>query len=150
MSAHQTIDTDVRLHIYSSLLGTGRAPTVAGTARVFGAPVAEVSAAYERLALGKVIVLKPGTLDIRMAAPLSAVPTPFPVTVSGRRSYFGNCIWDALGVAAMLGEDVDIPAACGDCGDAMPVAVRDGGVVGEGVVHFALPVRQWWENVVFT
>ena len=36
--------------------------------------------------------------------------------VAGRRSYFGNCIWDALGVAAMLGEDVEIPAACGDCG----------------------------------
>jgi hypothetical protein len=37
-----------------------------------------------------------------MAMPLSAIPTPFQVEVGGRH-FFGNCIWDALGIVAMLG-----------------------------------------------
>jgi hypothetical protein len=36
-----------------------------------------------------------------MANPFSAVPTPFLVR-SGDRSWYGNCIWDALGIPAML------------------------------------------------
>src|SRR5437667_11759339 len=36
--------------------------------------------------------------ELWRAAPFSAVPTAFPVKV-GDRSYYGNCIWDALGIA---------------------------------------------------
>ena len=42
--------------------------------------------------------------SIWMANPFSAVPTDFKVTSRGR-TYFGNCIWDALGIPAILGAD---------------------------------------------
>ena len=34
----------------------------------------------------------------------------------------------------------------------MAVTVRDGQVTCEprGIVHFALPARQWWDDIVFT
>ena len=47
-----------------------------------------------------------------MAEPFSAVPTPFAVYVDDQR-YFGNCIWDALGIPAMLHADARIESSCG-------------------------------------
>jgi hypothetical protein len=76
------------------------------------------------------------------------VPTPFPV-VAGGRSYYGNCIWDALGIPAMLGCDGVIDTSCGDCGTAARVAVSGGAVRGDGIIHFALPARDWWKDIVF-
>jgi hypothetical protein len=66
-------------------------------------------------------------------------------------SCFGNCIWDALGIAAMLKQNARIKTACGDCGTAMEVAIIDGEVQGGlGSIHFAIPARQWWDDIVFT
>ena len=110
-------------------------------------PPDEIRAALERLASARMLVLREG--EILMAGPFSAVPTPFRVTTP-RFSCFANCIWDALGVAATLQCDVTIDTSCADCGPAMEVAVRDGNVIGEGLVHFALPARQWWQDIVFT
>jgi hypothetical protein len=49
------------------------------------------------------LVLEP-TGEILMANPFSAVPTPFLAEVGGRR-WFGNCIWEALGIIATLHAD---------------------------------------------
>jgi hypothetical protein len=63
---------------------------------------------------------------------------------------FGNCIWDALGIAAMMKQDARIKTACGDCGIALELTVEVGQVKGDaGIIHFALPARRWWEDIVF-
>jgi hypothetical protein len=59
-------------------------------------------------------------------------------------------MWDALGIPAMLHGDAEIRASCGDCGTAAIVHVEGQEVRGEGLVHFALPVREWWNDIVFT
>lgn len=83
-----------------------------------------------------------------MAEPFSAVPTAFHVEV-GAHAWWGNCIWDALGIAALLHQDARIVTACGCCNDAMSVAIRNGKLAeAAGVVHFAIPARDWWKNVV--
>lgn len=111
---------------------------------------AEVSAALQRLAAAHVLVLQPGSDEILMAAPFSAVPTPFPLTTA-RQSYYGNCIWDALGAAAMLNEDAVISTACGCCGTSMALAVRGNDLQAPtSFVHFALPAARWWDDIVFT
>jgi hypothetical protein len=137
------------LYIYRSAVRTGIPPSVSDTARALVLPEADAAAAYERLAAGRAIVLRPGTHDILMAPPLSSVPTPFRVDVAGRR-YFGNCIWDALGIPVMLGADGLIEASCGDCGATMRLRTAGPRLVGAGVVHFAIPVRRWWEDIVHT
>lgn len=85
-----------------------------------------------------------------MANALSAIPTPFQVEIGGRR-FFGNCIWDALGVVAMLGGAGTVTTWCPDCGEQMSVVVADNRLAsGHGVVHFAVPAAQWWDDIGFT
>lgn len=102
-----------------------------------------------RLAEGHFLVLAPGTPYVWMANPLSAIPTPFPVEVGGR-TWFGNCIWDALGVVAMLGGTGTVTTWCPDCGEHLSVSVEDNRLSsGEGVVHFAVPAAHWWDDIGF-
>lgn len=151
MADHSATDTDVRLHVYRAFLAHGAPPTVGEAARALGMADADVAAAYDRLALGRVIVLRPGTRDILMAAPLSAVPTRFLVRVDDGASYYANCIWDGLGVLAMLGANGVVDAACGDCDEQLALRVRDGRLEpNDAVVHFAIPAARWWEDIVFT
>jgi hypothetical protein len=83
------------------------------------------------------------------AEPLSAIPTPFRVEIGGRR-FFGNCIWDALGVVAMLGGTGTVRTWCPDCHEQMSVAVAENRLAaGEGVVHFAVPAAHWWDDIGF-
>lgn len=151
MAPQAATDNDVRLHIYREFLARGAPPGVRDAARALKLSEAEVAAAYDRLASGRVIVLRPGTHDIVMAAPLSAVPTRFVVRVGDERSYYANCIWDGLGVLAMLGATGVVDALCGDCDEPLALRVRDGRLEPNGaVVHFAIPAARWWEDIVFT
>jgi len=102
-----------------------------------------------QVAEAHVLVLQPESREILMAAPFSAVPTPFRVRAGSVEAY-GNCIWDALGVPAMLRCDAHIATSCGDCGTALQIDVVDGVVSGEGVLHFAIPAKEWWNDLVFT
>ena len=144
------LDTQVRLAIYDYFVGDRRPPSVDECAEMVGADAEEVEAAYKRLEAERVIVLAPGTLNIWMANPLSAVPTPFRVETP-RGAYWGNCIWDAFGVIAMLGGDGEISTRCGDCGEPMTMFVDRGRLErADGVAHFAVPAARWWDNIGFT
>jgi hypothetical protein len=140
----------VRLQVYAHFVTTGRAPTNQEVASALSCSFSEVQDAYRRLAAGKAMVLQTSG-EVLMAEPFSAVPTPFIVEI-GAQSWWGNCIWDALGIAAMLGQDARVVTACGCCSEAMTLEVRDGILRRPyaGVVHFAIPARAWWTDVVFT
>jgi hypothetical protein len=142
-------DKDVRLALYRFFVDRGRAPIPAELADQLRAEPVDVETALQRLADAHAIVLAPGSTYVWMANPLSAIPTPFPVETRGRE-WFGNCIWDALGIVAMLGDEGHVRTWCPDCGDAMSLEVRDGEVAGEGLIHFAVPAAQWWEDIGFT
>ena len=149
-AASESLDTDVRLALFHHLADTGRAPSADELAAAMGQPRAVVEQSLRRLEDVHVIVLAPGTINVWMAAPFSAVPTAFRVEADGRR-YWGNCIWDALAIPALLDADATLTAGCGDCGVPLTLGVRDGSLAeGEGVVHFAVPARRWWENIGFT
>ena len=149
-SAEAVLDRDVRVHLYDGFVATDRPPTVGETAAALDRAEGEIEAAYRRLEQARVIVLAPGTLNVWMANPLSAVPTPFRVETE-RGSFWGNCIWDAFGVVAMLGRHGRVSTSCPDCGDGITMAVRDGALgQTEGVAHFVVPAARWWENVGFT
>jgi len=144
----------VRMRLYELFVESGRCPSKVEIAADMGCGVGEVASAFNELAAAHMLVLQPGSGEVLMANPLSAVPTPFLVQTegaSGPRSWYGNCIWDALGVIAMLQGDGRVLASCGCCGESMSVSVRRGEVACEppGVVHFALPARQWWDDIVF-
>ena len=88
-----------------------------------------------------------------MANPLSAVPTPFRVTAGGR-TLFANCAWDSLGIPAMLDADATVEAIYTDAeGSDAPAryAITGGVLTGDdGIVHFPLPFRRWYDNLIHT
>jgi hypothetical protein len=150
MPAPETVDRDVRLHIYGRFVEEERPPTVEETARALDLSTEEVSNSYRRLAEGRVIVLEPGTLDVWMANPFSARPTPFRVATGDRR-YWGTCVWDAPGILAMLGDDGDVSTLCPDCDETLVMRVRGVSLEPlEAVAHFAVPAARWWEDIGFT
>ena len=96
------------------------------------------------------LVLEPDGSAIRMLSPFSGVPTPYRVEAGGR-SWFGNCVWDALGIPAALGVDGHVSATCLDCGDTLEVDVVAGRPEPDDLVaHFLLPAERWWDDIVFT
>jgi hypothetical protein len=143
------MDADVRRVVYETAMRSGRIPLAEEIALELSVGRGEVVEAFRRMAEGHILVLQRDRDEILMAMPFSAVPTPFVVESAGVRAY-ANCMWDALGIAAMLHGDAAIATSCPDCGTAATVTIANEEVQHEGVVHFALPVRKWWNDVVFT
>jgi DNA-binding transcriptional MocR family regulator len=145
-----SFDNAVRLHVYSHFVDRERPPTARETAEALSCSVADVEAAYRRLADAHVLVLAPGTVEIWMAMPFSAVPTTFRVTV-GEHSWWANCAWDALGIPPMLSSDGQISTSCADCLEPVSLTIRDGSLLEtSGLIHFAVPARRWWTDIGFT
>jgi hypothetical protein len=142
-------DYEVRRCVYDHVMREGLPPTIAETASALSVTPDGVRASFQRLADGQILVLQRGTGEILMANPFSAVATPFPVRAEDR-SWYGNCIWDATGIPAMLGQDAAIEASCGCCGTAMHLRVVNGSLEdAPGIVHFAIPAARWWDDIVF-
>lgn len=150
MTILDSLATEVRLHVFSRAAASGQVPQPTEIAQALGRPEAEIQEALQRLAAEKVLILAPNSGRIWSANPFCAVPSGFRVKADGR-SYWGICIWDSLGIPAALGKDAVIEAPCGDCGEPMRLAVRGGQLVqSEGILHFAVPARRWWDNIGFT
>src|SRR5437868_15361212 len=98
------LDQAVRLHVFGQAAETGHVPTSAETAEALGQPQAAVEEALRRLAAARVLILAPGTTNVWAANPFSAVPSGMRVEARGR-TYWGICIWDALGIPAALHAD---------------------------------------------
>ena len=132
-------DQAVRLALFGLFAEKGSAPSRAEVAQRAGVPEDEVAASYRRLHDSHVIVLDDHG-ELWMVNPFSAVPTDFVVHARGNH-YFANCIWDALGVVALLGEG-EVETPCPDCGE--PLDATD------GIGHFSVPAARWWEDIGHT
>lgn len=138
----------LRALTYESAINDCTIPSRSALATAAGAPLREVDRALTELAEAHMLVLQHESGEILMANPFSAVPTPFVVT-SGSRSWYGNCIWDSMGISAMLGESVTLDASCGCCGSAMSLAIPQECGDDERRAHFAIPAARWWDDIVF-
>lgn len=143
-------DWQIRLYVYQYFVDHGRPPTYAETAGHFALPPATARDAYHRLHEHHALFLEPGTDTIRMANPLSAIPTPYRVFVEGRRLW-ANCAWDSLGIPAMLHADARIETVFAYSGEATTYTVQAGELgAADGVVHFPLPFRRWYGDLIHT
>lgn len=150
MRSSEALDREVRLCVYRRLLEDGRPPGVQQVADDLGMPPAEAERSFRRLEEGHVLVFAPGTLDVWMANPLSAVPTDFSVETQ-RGTYWANCVWDGFGLVAMLGGDGVVSTHCPCCAEPMELGVESWRLLpAEGVAHFAVPARRWWEDIGYT
>lgn len=152
MPSLSEVDISVRRYVYDHIFNKQSFPRAAEIAEGLGLSLDEVRESFRRMKDAHILVLQEGDEEVLMANPFSAVPTPFVVQI-GSRSWWGNCIWDAMGIAAMVKGDARIVTACADCNDAMALLVNNGAVrleQSKGTIHFSVPARRWWENIKFT
>jgi hypothetical protein len=143
-------DLELRRLTYRLFVDLGRAPTAEETARALDAEAAEVEAGWRRLHEAHAIVLSPGTAEIRMANPFSAVPTGYRVHAGGRW-WYANCAWDAFGICAALDVDGRIETSCADCGEPISVRVEGQRPSDPGLLfHCLVPAAHWWDDIAFT
>ncbi len=144
------IDREVRIHVFREAAETAHVPAPSEIATALGRPQSEIEDSLRRLAANRVLILAPGTANVWAANPFCAVPSSFRVEALGR-TYWGICIWDALGIPAALHADATITAQCGDCGQDITLQVRGEALLAaDGIVHFGVPAARWWENIAFT
>ena len=148
MKATET-DWQIRHFIYEYWVEQSGPPDAGAIARRFALPKREALAALRRLHEAHALVLKANGEDILMAPPFSAVPTDYRVMVDDK-SYYANCAWDSLGIPAALDRDAAIEARHPLSRDIVRYAVQSGRLAGDGLVHFARPFRQWYEDIVDT
>jgi Alkylmercury lyase len=138
------------MFVYRTIVGGGQFPTLAEIASGLRRRVGEVKASLRRLSRSHAFMLQEGSGELWRAAPFSAVPTSFPVR-AGKRSWWGTCIWDALGILAALHRDGQVLASCGCCNLSMQLRVKGGKLqASAGVIHIAVPARHWYDDVAFT
>ncbi len=143
------LELEVRRAVYDGAINSGAIPNKAELAATTGRSKAAIEDALGRLADAHALVLQRDGGEILMANPFSAVPTPFIVRI-GARQWYGNCIWDAMGIAAMLHSQGMLEASCGCCGSAIVLALpRDCRDDDPRVAHFAIPAARWWDDIVY-
>lgn len=144
-------ETTVKLNIYETIASTTRIPTTLKVAQALGAPLEEVQAAFEGLHKKRLLVPEPGDPSrIRMAPPFSGIETPFRVNV-GEKNFYGNCAWDALGIAAALHAEASVHTADAHSGEPIALEIRNGQPIPQPcVIHFAVPAARWWEDILYT
>ena len=124
----------LRARILTTFARTGAPPDV---------PAADAPA-LRSLAEQHVVVLDEDD-RIAMAHPFAAPPGGATRAESGGRTWFGNCAWDALGIAAALGlRDATITDRD------LTVRVRDGVPLDDAVFFVRVPARDWWADIWFT
>jgi hypothetical protein len=144
-----TLLWEARAAIYAHFAATGTAPTAAETAATLGTSDAAATDLYRALHDRHAILLEPDGARIRMANPFSAIPTSFRITIGSTRSW-ANCAWDALGIPAALRVDAEIRVDDPLSGAPLALRVVDRQAFGDGLVHFLLPFRRWYDDLVET
>jgi hypothetical protein len=77
-----------------------------------------------------------------LAYPWSGTPTAFVLRLTGGRQRWACCAIDALGIAAMLGEPVQVESRCHHCAESLRLDVTPEGPVGDGGVMAWVGTRE--------
>lgn len=142
-------DIDLRNTTYRRFVELGRAPAAAEVAEGTHLSEIDVRAGWRRLHEAHALVLDEAG-EIRMANPFAARSTDFQVEAGGR-VWFANCAWDAFGIGAALHVDSRFETHCPDCGETIPIEVRDSRPDDTSAVwHVLVPAARWWVDIGFT
>ena len=143
-------DLEVKLAVYRHFAASGGRPSPTQIAGSVRATVASVCESFGRLRTQRVLVLEADGESIRMAPPFSGVPTQHAVTSDGV-SYFANCAWDALGIAAALQQPATVRSRCEQSLEPLRLEVSTAGPeASDWLFHCVVPAAHWWDDIVFT
>lgn len=149
-SIDSEFDWSVRAYVYRVLGNRGFPPSCHETSIDLSRDLSDVERAYQRLNDAHAFFLQPGTLHIRMAHPFSGIETDYRVRANGV-DYWANCAWDMLGIPAALHADAEISAPETDTGGRIEMVVLNDRASGwDGLIHFSVPFRHWYDDLVHT
>ena len=146
----ETLLWEIRAFVYRHFAETTHPPDLEETAFNFKLNHEQAVSFYEELHRRHAFFLKPGTHDILMANPFSGMETSFKV-YANEKTYFANCAWDSLGIPAALHANAEIESVCAQTG--VPIRLRVSGQQVESsnaLVHFLIPFKNWYDDLVFT
>lgn len=136
--------------IISFFLKHQRPPRISELASHFRRDDAEARKGLGALAEYHGVVLHPTSGEIWVAHPFSAAPTTY-VVRSGSCAWWGNCAWCSLGLAHLAGGTATIETRIGAVGDYATIRIENGRLIDtDFVVHFPIPMRKAWDNVIYT
>ncbi len=141
----------VRRAVYDSFAVHGRAPRRAELSALASASEGDVQAALSSLAVNRHVVLDASD-EVVMAHPFSSVNLGFSV-MGARNLWWGGCAWDSFAVPHLVADEprVLVATSCPACDTPLAWHVsRDEPPDGPGVAHFLVPMRDCWNDVVFT
>ena len=136
--------------IISHFLAHQRAPTVGEIASRFQCAEVDARNGLRGLAENHGVVLHPNSGEVWIAHPFSAAPTTCVVSAGGRK-WWGNCAWCSLGVVHLAGGSATVETRVGAIDDPVTIRIEDGKLIDtDFIVHFPIPMRNAWDNVVYT
>lgn len=143
-------DSSLHQTIISFFLERRRPPTIREVASHFRCDEVAARNGLRVLAENHGVVLHPNTDEIWVTHPFSAAPTTFVVN-SRNRKWWGNCAWCSLGVAQLAGGTATIETRIGALDEQATIRIENGKIIDtDFVVHFPIPMRQAWDNVIYT
>jgi hypothetical protein len=144
------IQDKIRYQVNRFIFDNGFAPSVTQLADLLALPTAEIETGLTALANNHAIVLHPNSFDIWVAHPFALFPTLFWVKTDDQQ-WWGNCPWCSMGVASLTKKDTEIFTKLKGQQDPLKIEIINNKVVQKNyVVHFPIPARQFWDNVIYT
>jgi Alkylmercury lyase len=147
MNEERRLDSAIHYYLVRGLIDDGFAPDIAKLQEMVAADAASVAEALKQLEASHSLLCHPGHTAPWVIHPFSLSPTATWVQ-AGKLGWWAPCIWCALGVGVLVGEDVVIHSRIGGESENLGIHVT-GGIVRENniVTHFAVPLRDAWGNV---
>jgi hypothetical protein len=141
------LGSTIHHYLVRGLIDDGFAPDIGKLQELLEVDASTVKEALKRLEASHSIVCHPGRAVPWVIHPFSLSPTATWVQ-SAQRGWWAPCIWCALGVAALVGENVVIHSRVGGEAEDLDLHICDGAVREDSIVtHFAVPLRGAWDNV---
>ncbi len=143
-------EVKIRQFITKQFLEKGFVPTSEEISIYANVSKSTIEDILKSLANKKALVLHPHNSEVWLAHPFSSSPNSFWVhSLTTKRGWWSNCIWCAIGVAALAGEDVRLTSRWGGEDELFSIEVKNGKLTNSNfVVHMALPVARLWDNVI--
>ena len=136
--------------ILDYILKKGHAPELGALAKLLEVDEAEVEKGLYDLQEYHGVVLHPKETKVWVIHPFSMAPTNFSVH-SDRGIWWANCAWCAFGVATLLRENLRIHSSLAAYGEPVCLHIENGELQEKNLlVHFPIPMRKAWDNVVYT
>ncbi len=144
------LQNTIRYHINRFIFDHGFAPSVAVLSRLLALDEKVIQDGLIALAENHALVLHPHSFDIWVAHPFALFPTLFWVKTADKH-WWGNCPWCSFGIASLAASDTDIFTKLKGQQEPLTIEIRNGAVVQKDyVVHFPIPAKQFWDNVLYT